>query len=157
MTPAELARLGAALRAIERDDPTRRMACEAIRLLALTGARRNEVLDLRWEYIDEARGCAWLPTSKTGKKMLRLGEAGIALLKSLPGDSDWCFPSTRGSGPLRDLRKVLEAAREKANEDIPAKDRIASFRIHDLRHSCKSSKYFGQEMAFAKRQFWISA
>ena len=45
----ELARLG---RALERHEARRPEAVAAIRLLALTGCRRSEVLDLRWRNIE---------------------------------------------------------------------------------------------------------
>ena len=40
----------------------------AIRLLALTGMRKSEVLSLRWADVDFERGAARLPDSKTGRE-----------------------------------------------------------------------------------------
>jgi integrase len=48
------------------------VSAAAIRLLVLTGARRNEILTLRWEYVSEEHGCLMLPDSKTGRKVVHL-------------------------------------------------------------------------------------
>jgi integrase len=56
----------------------------AIRLLLLTGARRNEILTLRWEHVDLESGLLKLPDSKTGPKSVPLGPAAVALLAALP-------------------------------------------------------------------------
>ena len=55
LTPEELYRLGQALD-----------AAPAIRLLVLTGCRRNEILGLRWEDLDFEAGEMRLADSKTG-------------------------------------------------------------------------------------------
>jgi len=140
----ELAAFGAALDALEAEDERARTAVAALRLLALTGARRNEVLALRWEWLDEEHRCFWLPDSKTGARPLRLEEPASDLLRSLPRRSEWVFPSRRTGGHIVDVRKVLGRAIAKANEgdgDAGAKkgagERVSlrPFRVHDLRHT----------------------
>jgi integrase len=81
LSPAELARLGETLRVSDRDGflilpakdgvrvdnmraPVNRWAVAAIRLLVLTGARKSEILSLRWDWIDVSSGRANLPDSK---------------------------------------------------------------------------------------------
>ena len=76
----ELARLGRALDANEARWPE---AVAATRLLALTGCRRSEVLDLRWRDIGEE--AINLEDSKTGPRAVPLGEAARALIAALPG------------------------------------------------------------------------
>ena len=56
----------------------------ALKMLLFTGARCMEVLTLKWEYIDTARGIANLPDSKTGAKTLHLPAPALALLDTLP-------------------------------------------------------------------------
>ena len=65
----ELARLGRALDAHEAQWPE---AVAAIRLLALTGCRRGEVLNLRWRDIGD--NAIKLQDSKTGPRSVPLGE-----------------------------------------------------------------------------------
>jgi hypothetical protein len=48
----------------------------AVRLLLLTGARRDEILGLCWEDVDLDTGTLNLPDSKTGKKSIPLGAGG---------------------------------------------------------------------------------
>ena len=60
-----------------------REAVAAIRLLALTGCRRSEVLNLRWRDIGE--NALNLVESKTGPRAVPLGEAERALIDALPG------------------------------------------------------------------------
>ncbi len=86
-----LARLGRALDAHEGRWPE---AVAAFRLLALTGCRRSEVLNLRWRDIgDDALNLAG---SKTGPRAVPLGEAARAHIAGLPGARDpdaLLFPS----------------------------------------------------------------
>ncbi len=69
----ELARLGRALDAREAEWPE---AVAAIRLLALTGCRRSEVLNLRWR--DVGADALNLEDSNTGPRAAPLGEAARA-------------------------------------------------------------------------------
>ena len=80
---ADLARLGRALDANEARWPE---AVAAIRLLALTGCRRSEVLDLRWR--DIGKDTINLRDSKTGPRAVPLGKAARALIETLPGARD---------------------------------------------------------------------
>ena len=60
LTGAELGRLGETLAeaASQTVNPT---MIAAIRLLLLTGCRKNEILGLRWEWVDLERGALRLP------------------------------------------------------------------------------------------------
>ena len=53
LSQAELGRLGDALREAEKDKSCSPWVIAAIRLLTFTGARRNEILTLRWEHVSE--------------------------------------------------------------------------------------------------------
>ena len=131
----ELARLGRALDAAEARWPE---AVAAIRLLALTGCRRSEVLDLRWGDIGE--DALNLEDSKTGPRAVPLGEAARALIETLPGPGmpeAFLFPSfTHGKGyyPLRHCwRTVCEDAK------------LGRLRLHDLRHTAASQAIMAGE------------
>ena len=76
----ELARLGRVLDAREAEWPE---AVAAVRLLALTGCRRSEVLNLRWR--DIGAEAINLPDSKTGPRAVPLGEAARENIAALPG------------------------------------------------------------------------
>ena len=56
LTGEEYCRLGRAVDELEAKGKVSRHAAAAIRLLVLTGCRRNEVLELRWDDIDRTAG-----------------------------------------------------------------------------------------------------
>ncbi len=128
LSPAELARLGETLAAAEREGESP-SAVAAIRLLALTGGRKNEILSLRWEYVDFERACLRLPDSKTGAKVVPLGAPALELLASLPRmeGCPYVLPSNTGEGHFVGLQKVWARLRERAG--------LLGVRLHDLRHS----------------------
>ena len=92
LNPDELARLGAALR---EQEPLHPMATAAVRLMALTGLRREEACGLRWREIDFATSCLRLQATKTGRSLRPIGRAALNLLSTLPrNESEFVFPST---------------------------------------------------------------
>ena len=56
----------------------------AIRLLALTGCRRSEVLNLRWR--DIGAEALHLPDSKIGPRVVPLGQAALTHIASIGGE-----------------------------------------------------------------------
>jgi hypothetical protein len=72
LPPKELARLGAVLSEQEQLHPS---AVKAVRLIALTGLRREEACGLRWSEVDEMGSCLRLESSKTGRSTRPIGEA----------------------------------------------------------------------------------
>jgi integrase len=149
LTDTEVAILGQAIVEMERDASLPWVASAAIKLLLLTGARRGEILGLRWEDVDLDRGCLRLKDSKTGAKVIRLANAALSLLVTLPRSSGWVLPAAKGSGHYIGLPKHWNAVRARANEiaaSWPQRhdrfwDGIPSFgdvRLHDLRHSFAS-------------------
>ena len=123
----ELKALGQALLEAQKEGANP-YAIAAIRLLLLTGARKNEILSLKWDWVDFDRGMLILPDSKTGAKTIPLGDAAIALLRKVPAqaNSQFVFPGTGEKGHLIGLQKIWEGIREKAG--------LNSLRLHDLRH-----------------------
>ena len=149
LTDTEVEILGEALVEMEGDGSLPWVASAAIKLLLLTGARRGEILALRWEEVDLDRGCLRLKDSKTGAKVIRLAAAALSLLATLPRSSQWVLPAAKGSGHYVGLPKHWDAVRARANaialtraeregrslKGVPSFDDI---RLHDLRHSFAS-------------------
>ncbi len=124
----ELARLGRALDANEAEWPE---AVAAIRLLALTGCRRGEVVDLRWG--DIGGDVIKLSNSKTGQRAVPLGEAARALIAALPGARDpdaFLFPRHSKGRRLWILPNCWRT--------ICADAGLGRLRLHDLRHTVAS-------------------
>jgi integrase len=128
LTAEQWMRLG---QAMSRDSIQSRAFIDAIRLLALTGCRRSEITNLKWEELDFDRGCLRLKQSKVGPRIVPLGDAALDLLKGLPRDhSQWVFPTSRGNGPIVGIQKVWSKLRSEAG--------LEGVRLHDLRHSFAS-------------------
>lgn len=100
-------------------------AVAALRLMILTGMRRNEVLGLRWSEVDLERGALVLEDSKTGKSARVLGADALALLSSRSRTGAYVFPGLPGR-PLASVRRLWDAVRHEAGVDV---------RLHDLRHT----------------------
>lgn len=131
LSPAELGRLGDALTAAEAEGANLHLVT-IIRLLALTGARKNEIAQLRWSEVDAERGLLQLEDSKTGRKVVRLGAAALELLSKVDRTkSAYAFPDPRDASlSIRNLDWFWVGVRKRAGlEDV---------RIHDLRHSFAS-------------------
>ncbi|MEN5278805.1 site-specific integrase [Brucella sp. TWI432] len=131
LTPIELDRLGKALDSAEKNGVSI-FAVAAIRFLAMTGCRRNEALTLQWSWIDFEHRLAKLPDSKTGQKVLHLGESALALIQALPkiAGSPLVFPSSVGGDRPLSIQKIWDDIRSEAD--------LRDLRIHDLRHNFAS-------------------
>jgi integrase len=129
LSAAEIARLGAVL---DEEEATEPFVVLAIRLLLLTGARRSEVLTLRWSNVDFERGALRLPDSKTGAKAIPLGPPVLALLSAAPRleGNPYVIPGRRAGGRLVGLFRPWDRIRERAG--------LGDLRLHDLRHSFAS-------------------
>lgn len=124
---------GSRLRRRKEPRGDRLQSANAIRLLLLTGARRNEVLGARWEQFDLDAG-VWIKPGATTKQKtdhrIPLSSVARELLKGMkesnPGP--WLFPS--GSGHQKDLKYAWRSICESAD--------LEGVRLHDLRHSYAS-------------------
>lgn len=128
----ELGRFGNALTRLENEGVESEYALAAFRLLILTGARRGEIQNLKWEHVHVDRGLLILPDSKAGPKSISLPKAGVALLKTLPrvDGNPYVVAGGKKGRPLanwfRPWTNVLKAAG------------LTNVRIHDLRHTYAS-------------------
>ena len=127
----EMQRLGRTLDAMETRG-NNLIPLDAIRLLALTGCRKSEILGLRWDHIDFERKCLRLPASKTGAKIVPLGDAAVAILarRVRIRDNPFAFPGGRDGKPFIGLSKVWRTVKHAAGLD--------DVRLHDLRHNFAS-------------------
>ena len=104
----------------------------ALRLLMLTGCRRNEILTLRWEEVDLEAAELRLRDSKTGPRVVPLPAAAASVLAALPRvpGNPWVIPGAKPGGHLSNLNDHWLRIRARAGLD--------DVRIHDLRHSFAS-------------------
>lgn len=109
------------------------VAAKAIELLLLTGARRNEITQAKWDYVDFAERTLFVPLSKSGKpRFIALNEPALALLSTWyeTAESEWIFPSDRTGKPCPALFYPWDRIRKRAG--------LPDVRLHDLRHSYAS-------------------
>jgi len=128
LTQEEYARLGKALDGA-MDEPE---AANALRLLALTGCRLSEIQKLKWEHVLLPERELRLPDSKSGAKIVQLGQVAVDVLKAIPRikGNPYVITGRRDGGHLTDVQKPWRRIRKEAGlEDV---------RIHDLRHSFAS-------------------
>jgi integrase len=127
----EMSRLGEALDWEERATGTP-YAVAAIRLLALTGGRRDEIAKLKWSYVDFERRLIRLPDSKTREKAVFLNEPAFEILSALPRveGNEYVIAGQKERRPFDGLGKVWNRVRTRAG--------LQDVRLHDLRHSFAS-------------------
>jgi integrase len=132
----ELARLTKALAA----HPDKQSA-DVIRVLLLTGARRGEVLGMRWADVDLAAGIWSKPGSTTKQKsdhvvplsapaqqlLSEIRQRQTAKRQQLP---EHVFPGAGESGHVVEIKRAWRTLCKRAD--------ITGLRIHDLRHSFAS-------------------
>ena len=129
----EYGKLGDALDAAEADGSVCLPAIHAIRLLLLTGCRRDEILTLKWDDIDRSVGTLNLRDGKTGLRHVPLTPAVLAVLDGIPriDGNPWVIVGSRpGSRLGPSLGYHWGKIRERAKLD--------DVRLHDLRHSYAS-------------------
>ena len=126
MNGAELAKLFTAM----KKKPHRDLD-DFIKLSLWTGARRSNVLSMRWSdlALDDNR---WTITeSKTKPYVIALAPEAVKLLRERSRhkikDCDWVFPGVGKSGHLMDLKKPWHALLKRAGLD--------NLRVHDLRRT----------------------
>lgn len=128
----ELGAIGRVLDEMEVERIELPSAIAAVRLLLFTGCRLREILTLKWSYVDLDRSALHLPDSKTGAKIVSIGNAAVEVLKKLDRDPDNVFVIT-GRVPgqhLTDLQPFWQRVRGRAG--------LKDARIHDIRHTFAS-------------------
>jgi integrase len=128
LSPEETQRL---IRAIETDE--NQTAAQAIMLLLLTGGRRNEITQAKWDYVNWERRTLLVPLSKSGKpRAIALNGQALALLRAIPrhDGNPFVFPSPVNGKPSASLFFPWDRIRKRAG--------LADVRLHDLRHSYAS-------------------
>lgn len=102
-------------------------------LLLLTGARKRELLEAKWENVNLDRKVWFIPTSKTGKaRHVPLSKPALDLISQLPrfDKCPWLLPNPKTKNAYTDIKHPWETAREAAGLD--------GLHLHDLRHSAAS-------------------
>ena len=128
VTPEELPRIAAAI-ANEGNEYVR----AALRIYLFTGARKSEVLDMKWADVDMAQKIWRLPTTKAGRiHYIPLSQQIIDLLSKIPRQKDnpYVICGMKPGAHLVNIDKPWRRVRKAAGvEDV---------RLHDLRRTVGS-------------------
>jgi integrase len=128
LSPEELQRVNTAL----LDEPDWRWRAW-FPLAVMLGARRGELLSMRWADIDFNARTWLIPQTKDGEShLLPLPAPVIAILEGLPSrdNSEWTFPGVGASGHLMQPRNAWLRILQRAG--------VEGVRVHDLRHTLAS-------------------
>lgn len=142
LSPLEMRAL---INALRNDENVQ--AAKAIELLLLTGARRNEITQARWEHVNLQQKTLLVPLSKSGKpRTISLNKAACYLISRLPsrGESPWLFPSPITGRPYPALYYPWVRIRKRAG--------LTNLRLHDLRHSYASNLVNGGVSLYVVQQ-----
>ena len=105
LTDEEFNRLGRVLDEVETGGGASASAVAVIRLLMLTGCRKNEILKLSWEDVTLDESELKLPDTKTGARVVPLSPPAVELLAGLPRlpGNPWVIP---GRKPGTNMRQI---------------------------------------------------
>lgn len=104
-----------------------------VSMLILTGARKREVLDAKWEDFDIERKSWRIPNTKAGKaRIVPLSDTAIVVLMKLRKKkrSPYAFANPVSLKPYKSIYYSWHTARKMAG--------LSDVRMHDLRHSFAS-------------------
>ena len=132
LTPEEYRKLGRVLAEAEASGGFLPSGIAAIRLLLLTGCRKNEIVTLRWDDIDRTAGEIRIRDAKTGARRIPLTPAVERVLAGIPRveDNPWVIAGKLPGDHLKNLDQIWLRLRPRAGLD--------DVRIHDCRHSYAS-------------------
>ena len=132
LTEEENARLGRVLFEAESEGPLMASAVAAIRLLLLTGCRKNEILMLRWDDIDRTAGELRLRDTKSGPRRVPLTSAAERVLARIPRveGNPWAIAGAKPGVRLERIDALWYRLRARAG--------LENVRLHDCRHSFAS-------------------
>ncbi|MHB8887133.1 MAG: tyrosine-type recombinase/integrase [Methylovirgula sp.] len=105
-------------------------AKSSVRLIALTGCRKSEIIRLRWSEVNFETECLATRKSKTGASIRPLGKSALGLLKEVSKNSsgEFVFPGIRKADtPYGGLPKAWSKIAKSAG--------FESVTLHGLRHA----------------------
>lgn len=103
-------------------------------MLLVTGCRKRELLDAKWEHFDLEKRQWRVPMSKSGKaRFVPLSNAALAILRAVPRwtGCPYVVPNPKTRKPFHSIYNSWDRARRAAG--------VPDVRMHDLRHSAASN------------------
>lgn len=128
LTFQQMRRLNLTMARMVEDRELEQQFADFIRLLQLTGCRKNEILQSETAWVDQNQRVLKLPDSKVGPRDIPLSDAAMTIVARARGD---LLVTGRGGRPMVNVYGKWQKIKERAN--LPPK-----LRLHDLRHSAGS-------------------
>ena len=138
LSPDEYKKLGDALHELDLGGATNKYAIHAVRVLALTGCRKGEIVGLKKTAIDQRAGCLHFDDTKTGEQDRPIGQAAFDALMEVPElGSSFVFPASRSRKDTDPSEAPIEKHMDgkKAFSKIFARAGLEGVTAHVLRHS----------------------
>lgn len=137
LSPEEAARLHKAAAASEN-----KQLASFVAIALLTGARKMEILNAKWEHFDLERRLWLIVETKNGTpRYVPLSQQAVEVIENLPryDKCEWAFPNPKTRKPYNTIKRAWDTARVAAG--------MPDLRIHDLRHSfCSSAVAAGVDL-----------
>jgi integrase len=132
LSETQMKQVADVLSLLQVERPSLRSSWNAITLIFLTGLRLNEALQLSWADIDFERDIIVLRKTKTKPRQYPMVAPQKEFLLNLKQESvsDFLFPHTDMTRPLKSIKKPWDMMRQRAE--------IPKFRTHDIRHNIGS-------------------
>lgn len=109
-----------------------------VSFLLMTGARRSEAVNAKWEHINYSNRIWLVPLAKSGQpRHIYLSNAAVSVLERLQAEAfvdhgnPYIFPNPNTGRPFKCLHNAWNTARTAAG--------LPNLRLHDLRHSYAST------------------
>jgi integrase len=114
------------------EEEPNQVARDYFKILLFTGARKTNVLAMRWDEIDFDRRIWRIPETKNGEPLeVPLIDYAIDILNNMSRVSEWVFPSeTSENGHFADPKRPWKRILQRAE--------ITDLRIHDIRRTLGS-------------------
>lgn len=126
LSPDEYRRLGEALSEAALD-PQNWRGVAGVKLLALTGARLGEIVNLRWREVDTANQALRLADTKEGDSVRPIGRAALEVLETLPSKGgEYVLPGAIAANVYGAMPAFIERITKAAQ--------IEGVTAHTLRH-----------------------
>jgi len=125
LTRDELSRLIETLNSMLASGSANYNGLMGIKMLILTGQRKDLIRTLKWSQVDLATGFLRFPQgARKPDRLLPLSKSAILLLESLPSrHSKWVFPATRKAGPIATFDDTWKVVRDLADlKDVHLND-----------------------------------
>lgn len=113
-----------------------------VRLLLLTGQRRDEVASLDWAELDRTERLWTLPSSRAKNRrphLVPLSGPVVAVLDDLAGGDKWpnrgLVFSTTGKTPVSGFSKAKRRLDDYMAQALGGEDQLQAWRLHDLRRT----------------------